>query len=465
MAWGLRLTVILYAVLHFYTYFNPQSSLLPLLAVTGGGLFLFAFLQYGIVRFKLPLLLFITSLVITVASDHTIMESMEEGFLTMRGIIGLLIIIPFISIVLREEDYLSAILQSVPRMIDSAGKLYTGLTFFTQVIAHFLLFGVIPMLYEFVSDFLKNRSGEGWERFKSTALLRGFGLSTLWVISIPSFIFAVETMEANLWLAMLQGFFIAMVGTGIAFLFSKREEKKSGISMTAGVQEELSEVLHQKMEGSRERTFEFLVLFASLFGPIFLLHAIFATDLMVTIPLVIIIWSLLYYIVKRKSEKLWQEVKRFVVEDTPGKGYQLSIMLSVGTLIYSLNQTGFAENAVALLEVVEGQVPVMNFLSLLPFIVVFLGFTGLGPLTVMVLVAGILTSIDLPYPPELIVLSVTTGSVISIILSPIILPAIALSGSNGINSFRNSIVYNWKFSLVFYAAAQVYVQSAAYFVT
>ncbi|SIS63903.1 hypothetical protein [Salimicrobium flavidum] len=465
MAWGLRVTVVLYAILHFYTYFHPQSLVIQLLAVTGGGLFLFALVRTGARQFKLPLILFTIGMIITDWSGHNITEGMENGFLLMRDIIGLLIIIPFISIVLREDDYLSAVLRAAPRLIDSSRKLYTGITLFTQVIAHFLLFGVIPMLYEFVNDFLKNERGEAWERFKGTALLRGFALSTLWVISIPSFIFAVETMGASLWLAMLQGFFLAMVGTLIAVVFSKFEEKKSGVSLTEGIKEELSEILRQQETGDRKKAGEFVLLFVSLFGPIFLLHALFAAELMITIPLVIIVWGLLYYTVKQKGNKLWEESKRYVVNETLGKGYQLSVMLSVGTLIYSLNQTNFAENAVVLLEVVEQQLPVVNFLSLLPFIVILLGFTGLGPLTVMVLVAGILTSIELPYPPELIVLAVTSGSVISIVLSPLIMPTIVLSGSNGINSFKNGIVFNWKFSLVFYAAVQVYVQGVVYFVT
>ncbi|WP_347861695.1 hypothetical protein U0355_00045 [Salimicrobium sp. PL1-032A] len=464
MAWGLRITVVLYALLHFYTYFFPLPFLLQALAITGGGLLVSAFLQSGLRSFKLPLLLFIAAIGVTVFFGDPVGEGMRNGFLLMRDIIGLLIVIPFISIVLREDDYLSAILRSVPGWIDSSRKLYTGIVLFTQVIAHFLLFGVIPMLYEFVNDFLKNERGEAWERFKGTALLRGFGLSTMWVISIPSFIFAVETMGASLWLSMLQGFFLAMVGTVISVLFAGREEKKYGVSLNDGVREELSSVLRQEGEGDRKKAGEFVFLFVSLFGPIFLLHALFHAELMITIPLVIIVWSITYYAVKKKPWKLLQETGRYVMNDTLGKGYQLSVMISVGTLIYSLNQTDFAENAVVLLEVIETQVPVVNFLGLLPFIVILLGFTGLGPLTVMVLVAGILTSIDLPYPPELIVLAVTSGSVISIVLSPLIMPTIVLSGSNGIHSFKNGIVFNWKFSLVFYAVVQVYVQSVRFFV-
>ncbi|WP_370459694.1 hypothetical protein [Oceanobacillus sp. AG] len=89
---------------------------------------------------------------------------------------------------------------------------------------------------------------------------------------------------------------------------------------------------------------------------------------------------------------------------------------------------------------------------------IILGFFGLGPLTVMVLVGGILGNLDLPYPPEIIVLAVTSGSAISILLSPLIMPVITLNGANGLSGFKNGIRFNWKYALVLYVVVQIYVQ-------
>jgi len=76
----------------------------------------------------------------------------------------------------------------------------------------------------------------------------------------------------------------------------------------------------------------------------------------------------------------------------------------------------------------------------------------------MVLVGAILGGLHLPYPPEIIVLTVTSGSAISILLSPLIMPVISLSGANGLSGFKNGIRFNWKYALVLYAVVQVYVQ-------
>lgn len=77
----------------------------------------------------------------------------------------------------------------------------------------------------------------------------------------------------------------------------------------------------------------------------------------------------------------------------------------------------------------------------------------------MVLVAGILESMSFPYPPELIVLAITSGSVISIMLSPLIMPVIILSSSNGLGLVTNGLKFNWKFAIAFYIIVQVYLQS------
>src|SRR5699024_7042129 len=129
---------------------------------------------------------------------------------------------------------------------------------------------------------------------------------------------------------------------------------------------------------------------------------------------------------------------------------------------YALNNTNFANIVVNGLNDMQAQIPFINPLYLIPFIVILLGFCGLGPLTVMVLVAGILESLALPYPPELIVLAVTSGSAISILLSPVIMPVIALSAVNGLSLFTNGIKFNWKYSIVLYSVIQLYIQMMVY---
>src|SRR5690625_151926 len=191
------------------------------------------------------------------------------------------------------------------------------------------------------------------------------------------------------------------------------------------------------------KVIEFFFLFFTLFGVIFSLHAIWDAPLMVLISLVIIFWVIAFYIYKRRAYKLKSVAKQYVSEELFKQTYQLSLMIVIGALIYALDETSFAVHVVDGLNYMQEHLPWLNALYLLPLIVVLLGFIGLGPLTVMVLVAGILYSLALPYPPELIVLAITSGSVISIIISPVIMPFIVLSASNGLSLFTNGFKFNW----------------------
>ncbi|MCF3944360.1 hypothetical protein [Oceanobacillus alkalisoli] len=458
--WGLSLSIVLYGVLHFYTYFHPHAFLLQLLSISGAGIVICGAILLSVKNLKMPLGLLLFGIFILIYSDISLLEGILHGLRQMRNMIGLLILVPLISWVLREEPYMEAIVSYGNKLLNTSRRFYLGAISFTQVIAYFLLFGSIQMVYHFIDEILADKRGEAWENFKGTALLRGFALSTLWVVSIPSFVFVVEIMDASLYLSILQGFGMAVVGVGIALVFSHFEEKKFGVNLTAGVRSEFEEVLGANPQDRLvQRDFkEFIILFVSLFGTIFILQGFWDIELLVLIPLVVIAWIISYFLYKRRPHKLLQNLKTHIRKDVARESYQLCMMLGAGMMIYALNQTSFASIVVDGIYGLQTALPFLNILYFLPFIIIILGFFGLGPLTVMVLVGGILGSLQLPYPPEIIVLAVTSGSAISILLSPLIMPVITLSGANGLSGFKNGIVFNWKYALVLYVVVQIYVQ-------
>src|SRR5690625_2554531 len=245
--WVLSIAISVYALSHFFTYFYHNEFLLELLMFSGLAVFLFAAVNYNIRKFKLPLTLFFGGFLIFMVSDTGLFYGFTGGLLQMRDVIGLLVVVPMISWVLKEELYLEAIVAVGHKMLNSSRKFYAGMVSFTQIIAYFLLFGAIPMMYEFVTMILKDEKGEAWEHFKGTALLRGFALSTLWVVSIPSFVFIVDVMEASLFVSIIQGLGMAALGVFIAVIFSYFEEKKYGVDLTAGLQSEIDEVLRESV--------------------------------------------------------------------------------------------------------------------------------------------------------------------------------------------------------------------------
>lgn len=460
---GLSISIVLYGVLHFITYFYPSIYLLAILSASGAGIMLFSVLLLSVKKLKMPLGLLLIGMMILIISDTPILNGLKNGFLEMRNMVGLLILVPLISWVLREEPYMEAIISYGNKLLNTSRKFYFGMISFVQVIAYFLLFGSIHMVYHFVDEILHERKGEAWENFKGTALLRGFALSTLWVVSIPSFVFVVEVMDASLTISILQGLAMAVAGVLIALIFSHFEEKKYGVNLTEGVNSEFAEVLEETPRDYRSKhdLKEFGVLFVSLFGTIFILQAFLDMELLILIPLVVIAWIIIYYTYKRRPHKFINQLKVHVKDDMVDESYQLCMMLGAGIMIFALNQTGFARVVVDGIYGLQAVVPFLNLLYFLPFIVIILGLFGLGPLTVMALVGGILGSLDLPYLPETIVLAVTSGSAISILLSPVIMPVITLSGANGLSGFKNGIQFNWKYALVLYVVVQIYIQIIA----
>src|SRR5690625_6637869 len=144
--------------------------------------------------------------------------------------------------------------------INTSKKFYFTLVSLTQVLTYFLLFGSITMMYQFVDVVLKNQKGEMWERYKGTALLRGYALSTLWVVTVPSFIVVVDTLNASIYISIAQGFGIALIGTIIGVFFVSSAERRQNLDITSVLQKEINTVLvnasHNKEERSEEHTSE-----------------------------------------------------------------------------------------------------------------------------------------------------------------------------------------------------------------
>lgn len=454
-------SVSTYALLHFITYFISQADLERGLSISGIAVLVSAFLLLPLKKAKLQFFLLIAALAILVGTSDFIWQDIIQGLQQMRSLIGLLLIVPMISWVLKEEPYIEEIMSFSHNFLNKSHKFYFGLMAMTQVIAHFLLFGAVPMMYRFIDSFLKEQRDEAWENFKGTAILRGFAISTMWVISIPSFIFAVEALDATLWKSMLLGFGFAFAGTLLAVVFAHFQEKKYGVNFSAVLGAEIEKAMrNSRHQGTWNKdVVEFVFLFLSLFGTIFIVHETTGLEFLLAIPLVILVWTGIYFVTKRRTAGMARDTKLYFSRGIANQAQQFSILLSAGLLIYAMNGSNIGEYVIAGMNWLTDLAPFLNLLFLIPFIVILLGFVGLGPLPVIVLVTGILESLALPYPPELVVLAVTSGSVISILLSPFVMPVIILSSVNGLSGIRNGIQFNLKFAIVFYCMIQLFIQT------
>lgn len=463
---GFTTSLCLYILLHYVSYFYPNDFLLLILSIMGTLLIFFSLFTLQGKTLLLPLFLILLAILVQLFSGADFLSLILEGTRLMRSLIVVLLVVPIVGWILKEEPYIERMMLFFHRILNTSRKFYFGIMIINQIISYFLLFGVIPMMYQFIDEFLKGKKESMWDNYKSTVLLSSFSLTTMWVISIPSFAFAVDHLRAPLGWTILQGFFISLLGIILAVIFLHFKGYKYNLSITMGIKTEIEKIVlnthvHEKWD---RKVIEFFFIFISLFGTILTLHITLDVDLLFIIPPIIFIWTIIYYVLKNKKRSLLVNGKYYFSKDLSSKSQQYILLLSAGILIYSVNNSGLGNYIVQSMFYINNQVPFLNLLFILPFVVIFLGFIGLGPLTVIVLVTGILENVSLPYPPELVVLSITSGSVISALLSPFILPVIVLSASNGISVLKNGFRFNYGYAIAFYLIVQCYMQLMIYFV-
>ena len=163
---GFTLSVLIYAVLHFIQYFYANSWTEAMLPVAGFLSLAFAFGVLPLRKLQLQTFLAVTALGVLAATSQDFWQDLAMALVQMKSLIALLLIVPMISWVLREEPYIDEIMSFGNKWLNKSQTFYAGLMGMTQVISHFLLFGVVPMMYRFIDSFLKEHKDEAWENYK-----------------------------------------------------------------------------------------------------------------------------------------------------------------------------------------------------------------------------------------------------------------------------------------------------------
>jgi len=450
-----------YVLIHYVLLLINNGRLLALLSIVG-----IAALFFGLLLLKgkaaiLPLFLIFLAVVISIGNDGiTFFDLLWEGSRTMRSLIAMLLIVPIVGWVLKQENYVEDSIILLKRRLTNSKTFYFMLMFMTQLISFFLLFGSIAVVHQIVHTFFPDKDRYIWKMFKSTSVLRGFALTTIWVISIPSFAFSVEVLDASLFVSLVQGFFLSLAGLLLAVFYLYVAEKKQQTALSRDILRAIAKASHHMdVNENPGRVFvEFILLFVSLLTLTLIVNGFMPVGLLTVIPIVVIVWALAYFLIKNKWRALFTEAKTYFSKGIALRSQEVILFLSAGLLITGLNQSGLSDDVMNGLYHWTEQIPGLNFLWVLPLIVMLFGFIGLGPLMVMVLIAEIIRSIHLPYPPELIVLAMTLGSTLSVMISPLVAPVLFLSSMNKLSPFENSAKQNWLFALSFYLLVELYIQ-------
>lgn len=267
MKQGFTIAAIVYVVTHFLALLWEHPILNYILSVSGLFALVFALLNLKARATILPLFLIGSALTISIFDVNTAVHSvLLEGTRAMRSLISMLLVIPIVGWVLKQENYVEDTLILLKRQLKNSKVLYFVLISLTQLISFFLLFGSIAVVYQMIQTFFAKQDSPPWKRLKASAVLRGFALTTVWVISIPSFAFSVEVMNASLVPTFLQGFIIALAGVFLSVLYLHIYEKQQRLSLSSDIESAITDALQnvKKQANLYRNPLEFLFLFISL---------------------------------------------------------------------------------------------------------------------------------------------------------------------------------------------------------
>ena len=121
---GFTFSVLIYAVLHFIHYFHANPSMEALLPVAGFFSLAFAFGVLPLRKLQLQTFLAITAIGVLAATSQDFWQDLAMALVQMKSLIALLLIVPMISWVLREEPYIDEIMSFGNRWLNKA-RLFT----------------------------------------------------------------------------------------------------------------------------------------------------------------------------------------------------------------------------------------------------------------------------------------------------------------------------------------------------
>src|SRR5690625_1052590 len=105
IAYGLRISILLYTLAHIINSFSEYLQLLQVLSISGIAMIIFVLLSISISDLKLSIFNLIIATTILLYADDNHLYGLFVGVREMRHIIGLLVVISLIKWVLQEENY------------------------------------------------------------------------------------------------------------------------------------------------------------------------------------------------------------------------------------------------------------------------------------------------------------------------------------------------------------------------
>lgn len=400
----------------------------------------------------LPMILITLSLIIvliTSSSPVVFWVALRE----MRAVIAMVMLITLVGWIIGHRPYVKALMALGQKRITTQSRFFAFVAVLTHLISSFMGVGGIAFVYEMFGNQKKaSVSKEAWDFTLSTAIMRGFTVTVLWTIVHPAFAYVIAGTNAPLLPTMVKGLGLAFIGLiiGVAIYLLQIKQKQISLDVTP----DLSVQEGEQLDGLVGK-FLFWVLF--LMASILFMNQWLHIDILLTVPVVIVIVTTIYFVSNQsllQYKELWL---RFLTADLGKRKKQLFVILSAGLLVGTLKQTGYGNvlfnyflTAVDLLNI--------NVLIGLTLVVILMGFCGFPPIPAMVLLSGILGSVQVGYPLDIVAISLLLGVSVTLVVAPVTIPLLIISGLNGRSLIENGFRWNIIFGVLLLIVGLLYVQ-------
>jgi hypothetical protein len=401
------------------------------------------------------LILVVVAGIMAILTGQNVLTVLWNGLRELVPLFPLIVFIPMIGWILQQEKYIETVYYYMSKALKNSTSYFLSFAFLVQMTGYFMLAGAVVLIHQFVETLFKGKTGEGWEYLKNSPIMKGYALTAMWSVSLPSFAYAVAIVDAPLLRTQLLGIGLSIIGLVLAAVDYWAYEKRRGYSLTHEINQQISQFGQQNL--ASKLVFELIALFLILFTAILIVHEWFKLDLLVSVPIIVVVVTLIYFLYKGKLKTFGQKVAGMFRGEIARNSQEISLIICAGILIYTMRSSNIGTSLFNWIYEGTLNTPWLDILFVLPLFILLLGLMGISPMTIMVLMSGLLLNISLPYPPELIVLSLGIGNVLCLMLSPFTVTVVMMSGANGKPPFHNSIKLNARFAIKFFVAALAYL--------
>ncbi|MBP3953575.1 hypothetical protein [Bacillus suaedae] len=443
-------------VLFISSYFLSLIWQMPLFVelLSGAGLVMLVSTLFVLPKkdLLLPILLLAVSMsIILITSSSPLV--LWIGLREMSAIVPLIILISLVGWIIGHRPYVKALILLGEKRITTTFRFYFLVSAMTHFIASFMTVGGIPFVYQIFKDSKKPTiSEDAWEFALSTAIMRGFTLTVLWTAVHPAFAYVIVGTNAPLLPTAIKGIGLAFIGFFISFFVFRLQAKR--LQMPSDITPDLPMNDNQRLNGLIS---QFVLWVLLIMGGILLTNLWFSIDILLAVPIVIVAVTTLYFLCNHSMTQYKTLLIGLVKHDLGKKKKEIMLILAAGILVGTLKETGYGQVLFSYFLLVIDFMNI-NILIGLTLIVVLLGFCGFPPIPAMVLLSGILVDIPGSYSLDLIALSLLLGVSVTLIIAPVTVPLLLLSGQNGRSLAENGFHSNLLFGLALLVIGTLYIQ-------